>query len=92
MFRFEPLFEEGQCYVISNFGIAENSGRLPLLPHKYKLSFFKGTQVTRVDPFDDNVSGFVLEPFNSLLGGNRRYHDHDAVGTFSKNILIHQLI
>ncbi|GKE20734.1 replication protein A 70 kDa DNA-binding subunit B, partial [Tanacetum coccineum] len=25
MFRFEPLFKEGQCYSISNFAIAENS-------------------------------------------------------------------
>ncbi|GJR69991.1 replication protein A 70 kDa DNA-binding subunit B [Tanacetum coccineum] len=33
MFRFEPLFEEGQCYTVSNFGIAENGRRLPLLPH-----------------------------------------------------------
>lgn len=62
MLRFEPLFEEGQCYIISNFGIAGNNGRLPLLPHKYKLSFFKGTQVTRVDPFDENVNGLILEP------------------------------
>lgn len=81
MFRYEPLFEEGQCYVISNFEIAENSGILPLLPHKYKLSFYKTTIVTRVDPIDNNVNGFVLEPFNSLLGGNRHYHEHDAVGT-----------
>nr|GEW08635.1 replication protein A 70 kDa DNA-binding subunit B [Tanacetum cinerariifolium] len=43
MFRFESLFEEGQCYVISNFAIPENSGKLPLLPHKYKISFYKGT-------------------------------------------------
>ncbi|GJX18897.1 reverse transcriptase domain-containing protein [Tanacetum coccineum] len=34
MFRFEPLFEEGKCYIISNFGIAKNNGRLPLLPHR----------------------------------------------------------
>ncbi|GJQ89093.1 ATP-dependent DNA helicase PIF1-like protein [Tanacetum coccineum] len=33
MFRFEPLFEEGKCYIVSNFGIAENGRRLPLLPH-----------------------------------------------------------
>ncbi|GKE22569.1 replication protein A 70 kDa DNA-binding subunit B, partial [Tanacetum coccineum] len=39
--------QEGQCYAISNFAIAENSGKLPLLPHKYKISFYKGTVVTR---------------------------------------------
>ncbi|GJW06604.1 replication protein A 70 kDa DNA-binding subunit B [Tanacetum coccineum] len=37
MFCFEPLFEECQCYIVSNFGIAENGGRLPLLPHRSKV-------------------------------------------------------
>nr|GEV93274.1 retrovirus-related Pol polyprotein from transposon TNT 1-94 [Tanacetum cinerariifolium] len=41
MFRLEPLFEVGQCYIMSNFGIAENSKRLPLLSHRYKISFYK---------------------------------------------------
>nr|GEU48937.1 zf-CCHC domain-containing protein/UBN2 domain-containing protein [Tanacetum cinerariifolium] len=80
MFRFKPLFKEGQCYSISNFAIAENSGKLPLLPHKYKISFYKGTVVTRIDPFDENLNGFILEPFNRLLDGNRHYHEHEAVG------------
>ncbi|GJW85873.1 replication protein A 70 kDa DNA-binding subunit B [Tanacetum coccineum] len=79
MFRFEPLFQEGQCYAISNFAIAENSGKLPLLPHKYKISFYKGTVVTRIDSFDNNVNGFILEPFNHLLDGTRQYHEHEAV-------------
>ncbi|GJV77293.1 replication protein A 70 kDa DNA-binding subunit B [Tanacetum coccineum] len=79
MFRFEPLFQEGQCYAISNFAIAENSGKLPLLPHKYKISFYKGTVVTRIDSFDNNVNGFILEPFNRLLDGTRQYHEHEAV-------------
>nr|GEW51111.1 plant OB fold protein [Tanacetum cinerariifolium] len=30
MFRFEPLFKEGQCYSISNFAIAENSDVVPV--------------------------------------------------------------
>nr|GEY12425.1 replication protein A 70 kDa DNA-binding subunit B [Tanacetum cinerariifolium] len=63
VFCFEPLFKEGQCYSISNFAIAENSGRLPLLPHKYKISFYKETVVTRIVAFDDNVNGFILEPY-----------------------------
>ncbi|GKB36278.1 replication protein A 70 kDa DNA-binding subunit B [Tanacetum coccineum] len=79
MFRFELLFQEGQCYVISNFVIVENSGKLPLLPHKYKISFYKGTVVTRIDSFDNNVNGFILEPFNRLLDGTRQYHKHEAV-------------
>ncbi|GJZ50695.1 replication protein A 70 kDa DNA-binding subunit B [Tanacetum coccineum] len=71
--------QEGQCYDISNFAIAENSGKLPLLPHKYKISFYKGTVVTRIDSFDNNVNGFILEPFNRLLDGTRQYHKHEAV-------------
>nr|GEU57118.1 hypothetical protein [Tanacetum cinerariifolium] len=79
MFRFEPLFQEGQCYSISDFAIAENSGMLPLLPHKYKISFYKGTIVIRIDSFDNNVNGFILEPFNRLLDGTRQYHEHEVV-------------
>nr|GEW68868.1 replication protein A 70 kDa DNA-binding subunit B [Tanacetum cinerariifolium] len=80
MFQFEPLFKEGQCYSISNFAIAENNGKLPPLPHKYKISFYKGTVVTRIDPFDKNLNGFILESFNRLLDGTRHYHEHEAVG------------
>nr|GEY49901.1 replication protein A 70 kDa DNA-binding subunit B [Tanacetum cinerariifolium] len=86
MFRFEPLFKEGQCYSISNFAIAENRGKLPLLPHKYKISFYKGTVVTRINPFDENLNGFILEPFNRLLDGTRHYHEHEAVVGFQNFI------
>ncbi|GKB01330.1 ATP-dependent DNA helicase PIF1-like protein [Tanacetum coccineum] len=79
MFRFEPLFEEGQCYTVSNFGIAENGGRLPLLPHRYKISFYKSTIVTRIEPFDNNTHGFVLEPYNRLLDPeHHQYYEQDA--------------
>ncbi|KAL6585088.1 hypothetical protein OROMI_004377 [Orobanche minor] len=80
MFRFEPLFEEEKCYSISNFAIAENTDTLPLLPSKYKISFYKGTIVTRIEPFDNNVNDFILEPFNWLLDSTRQYHEHEAVG------------
>ncbi|GJS94630.1 replication protein A 70 kDa DNA-binding subunit B [Tanacetum coccineum] len=80
MFRFEPLFEEGQCYILSNFGIAENSGRLPLLPHRYKISFYKCTTVTRIEPFDNNTNGFILEPFHHLLDPeHHQYYENDVV-------------
>ncbi|GJT38070.1 replication protein A 70 kDa DNA-binding subunit B [Tanacetum coccineum] len=91
MFRFEPLFQEGQCYAISNFAIAENSGKLPLLPHKYKISFYKGTVVTRIDSFDNNVNGFILEPFNRLLDGTRQYHEHEAVGSCVRLLLAEKI-
>ncbi|GJT23747.1 replication protein A 70 kDa DNA-binding subunit B, partial [Tanacetum coccineum] len=92
MFRFEPLFEEGKCYSIANFAIAENSGRLPLLPHKYKISFYKGTTVTRIDPIDDNVHGFILEPFNRLLDKVRVYHDHEAVDVIGSVVAIRYVV
>ena len=80
MFKFEPLLQEGQCYVISNFGVAENGGRLPLVPHKWKLSFYKGTDVTRADHIDTNYLGFINEPFTRILDTDYEYHEHDCVG------------
>ncbi|GJQ90766.1 retrovirus-related pol polyprotein from transposon TNT 1-94 [Tanacetum coccineum] len=92
MFRFEPLFKEGKCYAISNFAIAKNSGKLPLLPHKYKISFYKGTVVTRIDPFDENLNGFILEPFNRLLDGTHHYHKHEAVDVIGSVVAIGDVV
>ncbi|GKB84698.1 replication protein A 70 kDa DNA-binding subunit B [Tanacetum coccineum] len=92
MFRFDPLFQEGQCYAISNFAIAENSGKLPMLPHKYKISFYKGIVVTRIDSFDNNVNGFILEPFNRLLDGTREYHKHEAVDIIGSVMAIGDIV
>ena len=82
MFKFEPLLQEGQCYILSDFGVAENSGRLPLLPNRWKISFYKGTQVTKIDQIDDNIVGFINEPFSSILDSNNEYHEHDCVGKY----------
>ena len=82
MFKFEPLIQEGQCYIISDFGVAENSGRLPLLPNRWKISFYKGTQVTRIEQIDDNIVGFINEPFASILDSDNEYHEHDSVGMY----------
>nr|GFB41992.1 hypothetical protein [Tanacetum cinerariifolium] len=92
MFRFEPLFKEGQCYSISNFAIAENSSKLPLLPYKYKISFYKGTLVTRIDPVDENLNGFIFEPFNRLLDGTRHYHEHEAVDVIGSVVAIGDVV
>lgn len=81
MYRFEPLLKEGRCYVISDFSVGENNGKLPLLPHKYKLIFFGSTKVTRIDQINDDVYGFKLEPFNEIL--TKKYHEMDSVGKFS---------
>ncbi|GJU22852.1 replication protein A 70 kDa DNA-binding subunit B [Tanacetum coccineum] len=93
MFHFEPLFEEGQCYILSNFGIAENSGRLPLLPHRYKISFYKCTTVTRIEPFDTNTNGFILEPFNHLLDPeHHEYDENDAVDVIGSVVGIGDIV
>lgn len=83
MFKFEPLLQEGQCYMISNFGVVENGGRLPLLPNRWKISFFKGTNVTRIDQIDDNFVGFINEPFKRIFDPNNEYHEQ---------IVIHMLL
>ncbi|GKB07357.1 replication protein A 70 kDa DNA-binding subunit B [Tanacetum coccineum] len=41
----------------------ENGGRIPLLPHAWKLSFYNSTTVTRIEQIDDNLIGFINEPF-----------------------------
>ncbi|GJY55916.1 replication protein A 70 kDa DNA-binding subunit B [Tanacetum coccineum] len=93
MFRFEPLFEEGQCYILSNFGIAENSGRLPLLPHRYKISFYKCTTVTRIEPFDSNTNGFILEPFHHLLDPeHHQYYGNDVVDVIGSVVGIGDIV
>ncbi|KAL6513803.1 hypothetical protein OROMI_034502 [Orobanche minor] len=93
MFRFEPLFEEGQCYIISNFGIAENGGKLPLVPHRFKISFYKTTIVTRIEPFDNNTHGFILEPFNHLGDPEHyQYYDNDSVDVIGSVVGIEKTI
>ena len=81
-YAFEPLLAEGQCYVISNFAVAENEGTLPLLPHKWKIVFYRNTVVTRIDPFNDDIHGFQFEPFNSLLDSSNKYDPSDYVGMY----------
>lgn len=80
MYKFEPLFVEGQCYQVSNFGVAENGGKLPLLPHKFKIAVHKNTTVTRIDPINDNTNGFVFDDFGALWDSNNPYNELDAVG------------
>ncbi|GKD61891.1 replication protein A 70 kDa DNA-binding subunit B [Tanacetum coccineum] len=92
MFMFEPLFEEGKCYIVSNFGIAENSGRLPLLPHRYKISFYKSTIVTRIEPFDNNTHGFILKPYHRLLDPEHQYYEQDAVDVIGSVVGIGEIV
>lgn len=54
MFKFEPLLQERQCYIIYNFGVMDNVKSQPLLPNHSKICFYKGRKVTRIDYIDDN--------------------------------------
>ncbi|GJU71972.1 replication protein A 70 kDa DNA-binding subunit B [Tanacetum coccineum] len=64
--KFQPILDEGACYRISNFGVDENGGNIPLLDHRYKLSFFKNTALTRVGIFYSNPRGFRFEHFGAF--------------------------
>ncbi|GJY34478.1 hypothetical protein Tco_0418947 [Tanacetum coccineum] len=92
MFKFVPILQEGQCYIISNFRAAENSGRLPLLPDRWKISFYKGTKVTRIKQINDNFIGFVNEPFTCILDTNNKYHEHDCVDVIGTFVAIGNII
>nr|GEY84961.1 hypothetical protein [Tanacetum cinerariifolium] len=61
----------------------QNSGKLPLLPHKYKVIFFKNINVTRVDWFEDDVLGFQLDSFSRLLDNNHEYDEMDDVVNYA---------
>ncbi|GKC41354.1 replication protein A 70 kDa DNA-binding subunit B [Tanacetum coccineum] len=80
--KFQPILDEGACYRISNFGIGENGGNIPLLDHRYKLSFFKNTALTRVGIFDSNPRGFRFEHFGAFT--SRKISERelcDVIGT-----------
>ncbi|GJZ86787.1 replication protein A 70 kDa DNA-binding subunit B [Tanacetum coccineum] len=92
MFRFEPLLQDGICYLISNFGVTENGGRLPLLPHDWKLLFYRNTNVTRIDQFDDNFTGFKSEPFTRILDTNEEYEEHNSVDVIGTVVGIGEIV
>ncbi|GJR82858.1 replication protein A 70 kDa DNA-binding subunit B [Tanacetum coccineum] len=92
MFKFEPLLQEGQCYIISNFGVAENGGRLPLLPNRWKISLYKGSEIKRIEQIDENFIGFVNEPFTRILDPNNQYHEHDSVDVVGTVVAIGNII
>ncbi|GKB90992.1 replication protein A 70 kDa DNA-binding subunit B [Tanacetum coccineum] len=47
---------------------------------RYKISFYKCTTVTRIEPFDNNTNGFIIEPFDHLLDPeHHQYYENDVV-------------
>ncbi|GJY18904.1 replication protein A 70 kDa DNA-binding subunit B, partial [Tanacetum coccineum] len=79
--KFQPILDEGACYRISNFGVDENGGNIPLLDHRYKLSFFKNTALTRVGIFYSNPRGFRFEHFGAFTSRKSLRELCDVIGT-----------
>ncbi|GJQ89793.1 replication protein A 70 kDa DNA-binding subunit B [Tanacetum coccineum] len=79
--KFQPILDEGACYRISNFGVNENGGNIPLLDHRYKLSFFKNTALTRVGIFYSNPRGFRFEHFGAFTSRKSLRELCDVIGT-----------
>nr|GEX79218.1 NUDIX hydrolase 1-like [Tanacetum cinerariifolium] len=52
----------------------------------------QGTVVTRIDPFDENFNGFILEPFNRLLDSTRHYHEHEGVDVIGYVVAIGDVV
>ncbi|GJY07379.1 replication protein A 70 kDa DNA-binding subunit B [Tanacetum coccineum] len=64
-----------------------------MLPHRYKISFYKCTTVTRIEPFDTNTNGFILEPFNHLLDPeHHEYYENDAVDVIGSVVGIGDIV
>nr|GEZ10849.1 hypothetical protein [Tanacetum cinerariifolium] len=67
MFLFEPLLQDGICYVISNFRVTENVENCHYC-HMLRKYLYKNTNVTRVDQINDNLIGFRNELFTYVIG------------------------
>ena len=76
--KYRLLIDEGSCYRISNFGVGENGGKYPFLNHRYKISFFRNTGVTRVPGWENNPRGFKFEPFTNFV--TKEFKETDVVG------------
>lgn len=82
MYRFDPLLQDGICYSILNFGVIENSGKQPLIPHKWKISFYRNTNVTRIEQIDENLTGYIPEPFTRINDTDEEYSEDNCVGMY----------
>nr|GEV56582.1 hypothetical protein [Tanacetum cinerariifolium] len=68
MFRFEPLFKEGQCYSISNFAIVENSDSKNCLHFMYGIRNKEfGTEKARL-----SAIGAEMGKLQNLIQESRR--------------------
>ncbi|GJY71496.1 hypothetical protein Tco_0475199 [Tanacetum coccineum] len=75
----EPHIPYTLEFVLQMIRVTENGGRMPLLPHGWKLSFYNTTIITRIEEIDENLTVFKIEPFTLLLDTNEEYQENDAV-------------
>nr|XP_043616047.1 uncharacterized protein LOC122587960 [Erigeron canadensis] len=67
---FESILEEGTVRVISDFGIASNSGSYMLVNHPYKINFCKSTKVKISTDFENTVDPYIFPSFSDMLTKN----------------------
>ncbi|KAJ9554909.1 hypothetical protein OSB04_009523 [Centaurea solstitialis] len=76
--NFERFLAEGSIVVLSNFGVAENSGNYCIINHPCKLNFYHTTTVKKIEVFDGPVYGFGFVKFHDI--NNKKIGDEFAIG------------
>nr|XP_043638077.1 uncharacterized protein LOC122609058 [Erigeron canadensis] len=67
---FEMKLEEGLVKIISNFGVASNTGRFLLTGHPCKINFYRHTSVKASTDFVNDAQVFSFMSFNDILAKN----------------------
>ncbi|KAJ9535597.1 hypothetical protein OSB04_un001264 [Centaurea solstitialis] len=75
--NFERFLAEGSIVVLSNFGVAENSGNYCIINHPCKLNFYHTTTVKKIEVFDGPVYGFGFVKFHDI--NNKKIGDEFAI-------------
>nr|XP_043633510.1 replication protein A 70 kDa DNA-binding subunit-like [Erigeron canadensis] len=69
--QFEMLLLEGAVRVISNFGLASNTGKFLLTQHKCKINFYRTTVVRICTDWDSDEQQFDFMSFTDILAQKR---------------------
>ncbi|KAJ9550919.1 hypothetical protein OSB04_014964 [Centaurea solstitialis] len=75
--NFERFLAEGSIVVLSNFGVAENSGNYRIINHPCKLNFYHTTTVKKIEVFDGPVYRFGFVKFHDI--NNKKIGDEFAI-------------
>lgn len=68
--KFEPVLQEGSVYIISNFGVPENTTRFKMVRHPYRFNFYRITMVkTYGSWFCGSRYGLEFKHFDDILVG-----------------------